>query len=84
MMPASQLSSDDLRNVRQALLIHNSLNILIAIKLILGWDVFVCSAFAKFERRENVRSEFSSCLDAEVSGVYSKAEVAVGGHKFYR
>ena len=55
---------------------HNSLNILIAIKLILGWDVFFCSASAKFERRENVRSEFSNCLDAEVSGVHSRAEVA--------
>ena len=32
MMPASQLSSDDLRNVRQALLMHNFLDILPAIK----------------------------------------------------
>ena len=31
-MPFSQLSLDDLRNVRQALMIHNSLNILLAIK----------------------------------------------------
>ena len=55
MMPASQLSSDDLRNVGQALVMHNSLDILIAIKLILGWDVFFRSASAEFERRENVR-----------------------------
>ena len=32
MMPFSQLSSDDLRNIRQALMMHNSLNILLAIK----------------------------------------------------
>ena len=36
----SQLSSDDFRNVKQALVKHNSLDILPAIKLILGWDVF--------------------------------------------
>ena len=63
---------------------HNSLNIFIAIKLILGWDVFFCSASAEFEGRENVRSEFSSCLDAEVSGVHSRAKVAKGGRKFCR
>ena len=34
-MLASQLCLDDLRNVRQALVMHNSLNILPAIKLIL-------------------------------------------------
>ena len=77
-MPASQLSSDDLRNVRQALLMHNFLNILIAIKLILGWDVFFCSASAEFERRENVRNEFSSRFDAGVLGVHPRAEVAEG------
>ena len=32
MMPSSQLSSDDLKNVRQALMMHNSLNILLVIK----------------------------------------------------
>ena len=31
-MPAGQLSSDDLRNVGQALVMHNSLDILAAIK----------------------------------------------------
>ena len=35
MMLASQLSYDDLRNIEQALVMHNSLNILPAIKLIL-------------------------------------------------
>ena len=48
MMPASQLSSDDLRNVGQALVMHNSLNILPAIKLILGWDIFFRSASPEF------------------------------------
>ena len=75
-MPVSQLSSDDPRNAGQALVMHNSLNILIAIKRILGWDVFFHSASAEFERRENVRSEFSSCFDAGVFGVHPKAEVA--------
>ena len=32
MMPATQLSLDDLKNVEQALIIHNSLDILLAIK----------------------------------------------------
>ena len=32
MMPTTQLSSDDLRNVGQALVMHNSLDILLAIK----------------------------------------------------
>ena len=49
MTPFSQLSSDDLRNVRQALLIHNSLDILIAIKLILGSDVFLHSLSAELK-----------------------------------
>ena len=40
MMPASQLYLDDLRNVRQALVMHNSLNISPVIKLILDQDVF--------------------------------------------
>ena len=31
-IPLSQLSSDDLKNVRQALMMHNSLNILLVIK----------------------------------------------------
>ena len=57
---------------------HNFLDILIAIKLILGWDVFFRSASAEFERRENVRSEFSNRLDGKVPGVYSRAEVAEG------
>ena len=35
-MPASQLGSDDLRNVGQALVMPNSLNILPVIKLISG------------------------------------------------
>ena len=42
---------------------YNSLDIFPVIKLILGWDVFFQSASAEFERRENVRSEFSSRLD---------------------
>ena len=45
--PASQLNSDNLRNVGQALMMHNSLNILLAINisaLILGWDVFFQNA----------------------------------------
>ena len=54
---------------------HNSLDILIAIKLILRLDVFFHSIFAEFERRENMRSEFSSRLDARVLGVHSRAEV---------
>ena len=61
-----------------ALLMHNFLDILIAIKLILGWDVFFRSASAEFERRENVRSEFLSRLDAGVLGVHPRAEVAEG------
>ena len=36
MMSASQLSLDDLRNVKQALVKHNFFNILLAIKLILN------------------------------------------------
>ena len=63
---------------------HNSLDILIAIKLILGWDVFFRSASAEFERRENVRSEFSSRLDAGVLGAYLRAEVAEGRRAFCR
>ena len=35
-MPASQLSLDHLRNVEQALVKHNFLNIFLAIKLILS------------------------------------------------
>ena len=48
MMPASQLSLDDLMNVGQALVKYNSLNIPQAIKLILGWDVFFWSASPEF------------------------------------
>ena len=38
-MSTNQLSLDDLKNIGQALVMHNSLNILPFIKLILGWDV---------------------------------------------
>ena len=37
----SQLSSNNLTNIGQTLMKHNSLNILPAIKLILVWNVFV-------------------------------------------
>ena len=59
-------------------MIHNSLNILIAIKLILGWNYFSRNASAKFEQRESVRSKFSSRLDAEIFGVHPRAEIAEG------
>ena len=75
-MPSSQLSSDDLRNVKQALLMHNSFDMLIATKLILGWDVFFRNASARFEKKENMRSKFSSRLDVGVLGVHLRAEVA--------
>ena len=75
---ASPLKYDDLRNVKQALVMHNSLDIFIAIKLILGWDVFFHNAFAEFERKKSVRSEFSSRFDAGVLGVHPRAEVAEG------
>ena len=51
---ASQFNFDNLRNVGQALVMHNSFDILPAIKLILGWDAFFRSASAEFEYRENV------------------------------
>ena len=51
---------------------------------ILGWDVFFRSASPEFERRENVRSEFSSRLDAGVLGAYLRAEVAEGRRAFCR
>ena len=50
---ASQFNSNNFRNVEQALVMHNSFDILSAIKLILGWDAFQ-SASVEFERRENV------------------------------
>ena len=76
---ASQLNSDDFRNVGQALVMHNSLDILIAIKLILGWDVFFRSASPGLKKwREDVRNEFSSRLDGKVPGVYPRAELAEG------
>ena len=59
-------------------MMHNSLDILIAIKLILGSNVFFYSASVEFERRENVRSEVSSRLDAGVLEVHPRAEVAEG------
>ena len=79
-MPNSQLSLDNIRNIRQALIKHNSFNILPAIKLILGWDVFFQSASADFERRENMRSKFSSRFDAKVLGIHLRAKVAEGKH----
>ena len=48
---SSQLRSDNFRNVGQALEMHNSLDILPAIKLILGKDVFFLSASLKFSER---------------------------------
>ena len=81
---ASQFNSDDLKNVGQALVMHHSLDILPAIKLILGWDAFFQSASAEFEWRENVHSEFLSCLDARVLGVHLRAEVAKGRYALRR
>ena len=73
-MPAGQICSDDPRNVRQALLMHNFHYILPAIKLVLDWDVFFQSAPVEFGRRENVRSVFSSRLDAGVLGGHPRAK----------
>ena len=39
---------------------------------------------SKIERKENVRNEFSSRLDAEVPGVYPRAEVAEERRAFRR
>ena len=57
MMPACQLSSNDLQNVRQALVMHNSLDILPAISLFLipGFGRFLPEFTAEFVRREDVR-----------------------------
>ena len=65
-------------NAKVPLVKHNSLDIFPAIKLILGWDVFFRSASTDFERRENVRSEFSSCFDVGVLGMHPRVEVAEG------
>ena len=54
---------------------HNSFDILPAIRLILGWDVFFWSTSADFERRENVRSKFLSCFNTGVLGMHPRAEV---------
>ena len=59
-------------------MVHNSLNILPAIKLILGWDSFFWSASAEFEWRENVHSKFLSRLDIGVFRVHPRAEVVEG------
>ena len=48
---SSQLSFDNFRNVGQAMEMHNSLDILQAIKLILGRDVFFRSASLEFSER---------------------------------
>ena len=60
---ASQPSSDDLTNIGQVLVKHNSLDILPAIKLILGWDVFFWSASLELKQwKKGVRNGFSSRL----------------------
>ena len=75
---ASQLSSDDFRNVGQALM-HNSLDILSAIKH-LRFDPrlrrLLPERVSRIEWREDMRSEFSSRLDVGVLGVHPRAEVA--------
>ena len=77
MIPSSQLSSDDFRNVRQTLIIPLTSSQPSSISaLILGLDVFFRSASPKFEWKENVRNEFSICLDTDVHGVYPRAKVA--------
>ena len=66
-------------------MMHKSLDILIAIKLILGWDVFFRSASPGLkEWKGDVRNEFLSHLDAEVPRVYPRAEVAEGRRALYR
>ena len=60
---ASQPSSDDLTNIGQVLVKHNSLDIFPAIKLILSWDVFFWSASPEFKKRKKgVRNKFLSRL----------------------
>ena len=55
-MPVNQLNSDNLKNIRQASVIHNFLDIfpdkLPAIKLILGQDIFFQSISPEFSRRK--------------------------------
>ena len=48
---SSQLRSDDFRNVRQAMEMHNSLDIFPAIKLILGRNVFFRSVSLEFSKK---------------------------------
>ena len=86
MMPASQLSPDDLRNVGQALIIPSKFSQPSSMSvLILGLDIFVRSASPELKQwKEDVRNEFSSRLDAKVPGVYPKAEVAEGRRAFCR
>ena len=58
MIPSSQLSSDDFRNVRQALMMHNSLDILLAIKhllLDLGLGRLLPERISTIEQRDDVR-----------------------------
>ena len=75
---ASQLNSDDLRNVGQAFVKHNSLDVLLTMKLVLSWNVFLWSVFAEFEWRKNIYSKFSSRFDTEILGVHPRVEVAEG------
>ena len=56
MMPASQLSSDELRNVGQALVKHNFLNILPAIKLILDLGRLLPERICRIEVPEGGRA----------------------------
>ena len=57
-MSASQLSSDDLRNVEQALIIQNSFNSLSAIKYLrlnLGLECFLPDASSKLKKEKEER-----------------------------
>lgn len=71
-----------LRNVGQALVMHNSLSLTLFqpsnfSALVLGLDIFFQNTSLELKQQnEDMHNKFSSCLNTKVSGVYSKAEVA--------
>ena len=58
MMPTSQLSSNDFKNIRQALMMHNFLNIFLDIKhflLNLGLEHLLLGRISRIEQKDDVR-----------------------------
>ena len=77
MISSSQLSLDDFRNVRQTLMMHNSLDILLAIKYLLldlGLGRLLPGHISRIEQRDDVRLADNNLVQRDSKKKYQRRD----------